>query len=87
MEIPSNLNNESEEIGQSRLVIDEEKLSILKFFYTNRNMDSTKKQNLPVIKECASRVMLTEQQVKVSYFMRIQRPLTAFHQNAISLEQ
>ncbi|XP_028409274.1 uncharacterized protein LOC114531870 [Dendronephthya gigantea] len=50
--------------GQGRLIIDEEKLAILKSFFISRNMDSTKKQNLAVIKECANQTMLTEQQVK-----------------------
>ncbi len=62
MEITPSINNNKVE---GRLVIDEEKLAILKFFFDNRNMGSTKKENLPVIRECASRTMLTEQQVKV----------------------
>ena len=51
---------------KSRLIINKEKLAILKSFFTRRNMDSTKKQNLAVIKECANRTMLTEQ-VKVTF--------------------
>ena len=51
--------------GYTRLVIDEETLEILKYFFVHKNMDSSKKENFPVIKECASRAKLSEQKVKV----------------------
>ncbi|CAB4042261.1 Hypothetical predicted protein, partial [Paramuricea clavata] len=53
-----------DEHGRTRLVIDEETLEMLKYFFLHKSMDSSKKEKLPLIKECANRAKLSEHQVK-----------------------
>lgn len=67
MEFEAPGDKQKDEHGRTRLVIDEETLEILKYFFIHEKMDSSKKETFPLIKECAKRAKLTEHQVKVSH--------------------
>ena len=67
-----NMENSTERgISNGRLVIDEEQKSTLTSFFSNKEMDSTSREKIRLIQECAEATNLTTSQVEVSHKQRV----------------